>query len=220
MKNTKQRAAFFDLDGTLIRKDSQTLEAVHLLKQGPWSPGYVWGLIVSLAVGYTNLSMTRKNELYLHTCRGRSKKFLKRQGEILFERAVRPSLVPAVVERLEAHRSQGDLIVLVSATTTHLLEPIRRALKPDVSCCTRLQYDDSGICLGKPRGPICADREKVTQVKALAARLDLDLTASSAYSDHESDIPFLESVGRPVAVNPTPALARHAQALNWPVIRA
>ncbi|MCG8563498.1 MAG: HAD-IB family hydrolase [Desulfobacterales bacterium] len=213
-----RRAAFFDVDGTLIQRDSQTLEAHHLLGKGPWHPLYIFRLLKSLVAGYTRLSMTRQNAHYLKTYAGRPRSFLEQEARVLFHRIIQHEFIPACLGRIAHHRRQGDLIVLVSATTEHLIAPIVHHIRPDFYFCTSLAYDASNRCLGQSRGAICADGEKVKIVQKLARSQGLDLTRSHAYSDHDSDIPFLASVGHPRVIRPNRKLKAYARIKGWPCL--
>ncbi|MGH2890107.1 MAG: HAD family hydrolase, partial [Solirubrobacteraceae bacterium] len=76
-----------------------------------------------------------------------------------------------------------------------------------------------GAYTGRATGVFVYRRGKAEAIRLLAAREVIDLQASYAYSDSESDLPMLEAVGHPVAVNPDPALARIARERGWEVLR-
>ena len=111
------------------------------------------------------------------------------------------------------------MVILVTATTEHLIRPVKEFLKPDYVICTELETDGSGRFTGRPAGSVCIGVEKVRLVHALAEKRNIDLRASYAYSDHHADIPFLECTGNPAAVNPTGRLMRTAKKRGWPVYR-
>jgi phosphoserine phosphatase len=76
-----------------------------------------------------------------------------------------------------------------------------------------------GKYTGKPGGPFTYREGKAEAIRELAAREGIDLEASWAYSDSESDLPMLRAVGHPVAVNPDAELARVARQEGWEVLR-
>jgi phosphoserine phosphatase len=76
-----------------------------------------------------------------------------------------------------------------------------------------------GVYTGRPDGPMTYREGKAEAIRALAAREGIDLSASYAYSDSESDLPMLRAVGHPVAVNPDAALERAARAEGWRIMR-
>jgi phosphoserine phosphatase len=84
----------------------------------------------------------------------------------------------------------------------------------DGAICSRGEVDEEGRYTGRMAfyayGP-----EKATAMRELAARTGIDLSASSAYSDSATDLPMLEAVGRPVAVNADRALAKVARERGW-----
>jgi phosphoserine phosphatase len=76
-----------------------------------------------------------------------------------------------------------------------------------------------GVYTGRFEGPFCYRDGKPARMREIAERDGLDLAASYAYSDSESDIPMLRAVGHPVAVNPDAELLRAARAEGWEVLR-
>ena len=220
-KNQGRSAAFFDLDGTLIYGDTQAMEAARLFKRNRTSPRYVWAILRTLAAirlcRAGRISLARQNEIYLTSYRGFTRDELTAQARVLFETVVRKRFLSMSVETLDAHRRQGDLIVLVSATTRHLLDPFDAVLKPDFVFCTDLEFDARGRATGRAVDGICAEEKKAGIVRSFAREKGIDLAASHAYSDHHSDIPFLSCTGHAHAVNPTAGLARHARKMGWDI---
>jgi len=214
-------AAFFDVDHTLIQGDTQALEARHFMANDRLSSQYIRNIalvLAALALYRTGrISLARQNEIYLKIYKGRTETNLAETGRGLYNRVVSRLFFPGVLALLEAHRSKGDLIVLVSASTRHLLAPLLPVLKPDHLFCTDLEFDGNGRATGRAIDGICAQEKKPAVVRAFAAEHGVDLRASFAYSDHHSDISFLSSVGQPAVVNPTPKMAAHARKMGWPV---
>ncbi len=216
-----KRAAFFDVDRTLIKGDSQELEAWFFMKQHRPSLSYLFSMLLTMGAIQVNrmgwMSLIRQNEIYLRSYRGRTREELKKLGADLFNRKISPTFLNGALEILEQHRRDGYLIVLVSATTRHLLFPFESFLDPDYIFCTDLEFDDSGRCTGKAFDGICGQEKKQSVVRSFARDNHIDLSLSHAYSDHHSDIPFLLSVGRPAVVNPTEKMNAHARKMCWPV---
>jgi phosphoserine phosphatase len=84
---------------------------------------------------------------------------------------------------------------------------------------TRYEVDAEGNFTGRLDGPFVYGPGKVTAMENFAREHDIDLAASYAYSDSESDLPMLRAVGNPVVVNPDPPLAAIAKAEGWQTLR-
>jgi HAD superfamily hydrolase (TIGR01490 family) len=215
------KASFFDVDNTLIRGDTQEMEGRYLMAGGATSPGRLAvfaGILGAVALHRLGVvSLIRQNAAYCRLYRGWTRTELDALGRRLFERQVRTRILDRAAALLETRRQQGDLIVLVSATTRHLIAPFEPVFRPDAVFCTDLEFDGQERATGRVAGRICAQGEKAEQVRAFAHDHQLDLAACRAYSDHHLDLPFLECVGRPEAVNPTPGLAAVARRRGWPI---
>ena len=218
-----RQAAFFDVDRTLIRGDSQELEARFFMKQYNPSMNYYLTMMLTMASIQLNrlgwLSLIRQNEIYLRSYRGRTRGELNKLGAALYDEVIRRDFLDGALDILEQHRRRGDLIVLVSATTRHLLLPFESFIEPDYIFCTDLEFDNSGRCTGKALDGICGQEKKEAVVRAFARENHIDLSSSHAYSDHHSDIPFLSSVGHPAVINPTGQMSGYARKMGWPVHR-
>ncbi len=211
------------MDGTLIHNDSQALEARFILKNGHQSFVY-WGkILLTLVALQLNrmgwISLECQNKVYIKTYEGRTRQWLEKMADDLFSRVIEKKFIPQSLELLQEHRHRGDLIVLVSATTHHILIPFEKRIKPDKTFCTRLEFGPDGDCTGKVLGKVCGQEEKGLIVREFARKMGIDLEQSHGYTDHHSDIPFLESVGHPVAINPTKRLAAVAKKRGCPLYR-
>jgi phosphoserine phosphatase len=99
-----------------------------------------------------------------------------------------------------------------------LLEPVAEDLGFHHLLCTDLEIGADGFLTGKAKGPLCLDSTKRVLAKKLAKQANIDLTASFAYGNHQSDLPLLEAVGNPYVVEPTEPLKKVAQKRRWPVL--
>jgi phosphoserine phosphatase len=109
-------------------------------------------------------------------------------------------------------------VYLVSAAPVEIVEPLARHLGTDGALASVPRIDADGCYTGELEryayGPA-----KASLVRELAKRENIDLDGSYAYSDSATDVPMLEAVGHPVAVNPDRALARTARARGWEIRR-
>lgn len=219
----KKNAVFFDVDGTLIYGDSQALEAKFILKNKVPSLAYMGKILLTIFALQLNrmgcISLGCQNQVYLKTYKGRTRQWLEKQARDLFCQVIKKQFIPKSLALIQEHKNRGDLIVLVSATTHHLLIPFEKHLKPDKIFCTHLEFGKTGESTGRASGAICAQEEKQSVVRGFARKMEIDLDQSFAYSDHHADIPLLESVGHPVAINPTKQLAACAKDRGWPLYR-
>jgi HAD superfamily hydrolase (TIGR01490 family) len=129
---------------------------------------------------------------------------------------IQPSVYQEGIALIAEHHAAGQDVVVVSTSGSELVEPIAQMLGADGVIATRMRIED-----GRYTGEIefYAYREnKAAAVRELAARRGYDLGGSYAYSDSFTDLPMLEAVGHPHAVNPDRALRREATIRGWPVL--
>ncbi len=124
---------------------------------------------------------------------------------------------PEARRLLDLHRHAGRNTYIVSAAPIEIVEPLAHSLGMTAGIGTRGEVTD-GVYNGKLAGPFCYGAGKVTAMAEIARWDGLDLGQCYAYSDSASDLPMLEAVGHPVAVNPDSKLARHARAYGWPIV--
>lgn len=153
------------------------------------------------------------NKSYL---RGLSLERCRTLAEETFRREVFPRLSLRGMETVHRHRSEGRRIILFSGTLDFLGEPLRAYLSAERLLAARPEVRD-GVLTGRLIEPHPYGEAKRILLLALAAEEGLDLACSYAYADHHTDIPFLASVGNPVAVNPDRRLAHEATRRNWAI---
>jgi HAD superfamily hydrolase (TIGR01490 family) len=212
---------FFDLDKTLVAGSS----------------GFHWaraaaahGLITRrrlAADGWENLKFRLHGSTDESTRKvwDRAGAFLAGQRVRDFERltprvlaGVLPRLYPEMLRIAWDHQDAGRPIYIVTASTQDTAEMIAHVLAFDGGVGAPLEVRD-GRYTGRLSGPMTYREGKVEALRRLAERDGLDLAASWAYSDSESDLPMLRAVGHPVAVNPDRELARVASEEGWDVVR-
>jgi len=125
---------------------------------------------------------------------------------------------PEARRLVDLHRHAGRTTYIVSAAPVEIVESLAQSLGMTGGIGTRSRLVD-GVYDGTLDGPFCYGPGKVTAMEGVAEWDGLDLERCYAYSDSASDLPMLEAVGHPVAVNPDARLARHAAANGWPVVR-
>jgi HAD superfamily hydrolase (TIGR01490 family) len=132
------------------------------------------------------------------------------------ETVLRPLVYAEPLRLVQQHRERGERVYIVSATLQEIVQDVADDLGFDGAIGSTCEIVD-GIYTG--RSVRAAHGEgKAQAVRELAAAEGIDLSGSTAYSDSHTDVPFLEAVGHPVAVNPDKALRREARERGWPVL--
>ena len=126
-----------------------------------------------------------------------------------------PRLRHDAVRRIRAHRARGDRVVLITGALDFLVEPLRHLA--DELIAARLT-ERRGAFTGELEEPPLSADGRASLAARLAAEHDVDLAACHAYGDSISDLPLLELVGHPHAINPDFRLAREARRRRWPVL--
>ena len=213
-------AAFFDLDKTIIASSS-TLAFSR--------PFYQGGLInrrAALRSAYAKLMFVQAGtdaeqveRLRAHLtslCQGWDVEQVRSIVEETLHDIVDPLVYAEAAELIREHREQGHDVVVVSASGEEMVAPIAALVGATHSAATRMAVAD-----GRYTGEIdfyCYGEQKAVAMRELAAANGYDLAASFAYSDSITDLPMLEAVGRPAAVNPNRSLRKVAVQRGWPVL--
>jgi HAD superfamily hydrolase (TIGR01490 family) len=176
----------------------------------------LWGQLVYLHLGASEEKLTRMRETVLALTRGWDQGKVSAIVEDALTSVVEPIIYAEALELMADHRRAGRRIVIVSASPEEIVNPIGRLLDVDDVLASRSQVDHEGRYTGEMAfyayGPF-----KVDAMEDLAARRGIDLAASFAYSDSYTDLPMLEAVGHPVAVNPDRPLAKAARDRGYEV---
>jgi HAD superfamily hydrolase (TIGR01490 family) len=214
-------AAFFDLDRTLISGSSAFAFGV-----AAWRNDLVpSGTLLKDAAGAIAFRHRGANDDQVERVRARILGAVTgvRQADLV---ALNADLIPKLLSRMrpeaqrliEMHRRAGRNAYIVSASPQELVEPLAAAIGMTGGIGTVSAVDQDGVYTGELAGPFVYGPGKVAAIKEIADREGYDLNMSYAYSDSASDLPMLEAVGHPVAVNPDGALARVAHDQGWPIV--
>jgi len=132
-------------------------------------------------------------------------------------RKIEPMLLPAAQALIEQHRARGDRLLIVTATNRFITGPIAARLGvADLLACEGEVVD--GRYTGEPTGILTYAQGKVARLQQWLDQQGLDLADSWCYSDSHNDIPLLECVDHPVAVDPDETLLAYAREKGWPVM--
>jgi HAD superfamily hydrolase (TIGR01490 family) len=213
-------AAFFDLDRTLIRRSSALALAPEFRRRGIISRTHLakaafWQLVfVTRGVGAETVRDAAENGMRFLA--GLPVAELDALVADALEQVLRPLVYAEPLRLVEQHRERGESVYVVSATLQEIVSHVARDLGFDGALGTIAEVKD-GVYTGRSLRPLHGEA-KAAAVRELAEAESFDLAASTAYSDSASDLPFLEAVGRPVAVNPDRRLRRLARERRWPVL--
>ena len=213
-------AALFDLDRTLLDTSSGRLYAQYIYRHGQISRAelarvFWWNLATKLGL----MDMSRAIPKLLADAAGDDESAMRELCDGWFAADVVPHLTKRGQARVREHQAQGHVVALVSASTQYVVRPMADYLGiPGQFVCTHLA-SVGGRLTGQVVEPVCYGQGKIVWAERFAAEWGADLSASSFYTDSISDLPLLERVGRPVAVNPDLKLKRVAQRRGWPIER-
>ncbi len=219
---TKKQAAFFDLDKTVIAKASMVAFGRPLYRGGLINRRTVlralYGQLVYLHLGASEEKLERIRESVLRLTRGwEQTRVAEIVGEAL-EQIVDPIIYAEAADLIDLHRAAGRSVVLISASPVEIAVPLGRYLGADATIGSRAHVDESGRYTGTMEFYAYGEY-KAEAMRELAERDGIDLSESYAYSDSYTDLPMLEAVGHPVAVNPDRVLARYAREHGYEVTR-
>jgi HAD superfamily hydrolase (TIGR01490 family) len=211
--------AIFDLDNTLLAGDSDYLWGVFLAEQG---------VVDAEEHERENERFYREYQegrLDIHEFLRFSLRVLKenRPEDLLRwrEEFVRERIEPIVTSRalalVERHRTAGDTLLIITATNSFVTAPIAERLGIAHLIAT-IPEKRGGRFTGEVEGIPSFQEGKVRRLQQWLREAGGDLAGSSFYSDSHNDIPLLERVDHPVAVDPDEHLSRHALKMGWPVI--
>jgi alcohol-forming fatty acyl-CoA reductase len=211
-------AAIFDVDGTIVGSNVVSYFAWLRMRELPavlrplWLAGfltkvpYYWGL--------DKLSRAHFNRAFYKNYAGWKPSRARHLGQESFAGFTLDRIFPEALQQLRDHKAAGHRVVLLSGALDFLLEPMKD-LADDVLCSTLAQ--ENGAYTGELTGAPVAGDARARMLASFARRRGLDLSRSYAYADSISDLPMLEAVGNPVAVNPDRRLGTAAKARGWKV---
>lgn len=209
-----RRAAFFDVDRTLLRVNSATRYLAWQVRIGEtdlaaaarrlwWIGEYSLGVIDAADVSHHVLAELAGTE---------EESFRDELAEF-FHRSIRQHVTRAARAEVARRRAAGDLVVILSATTPYVIEPLAATLEIDHVLCSELEVHD-GRFTGRA-SKLRYGAAKLDAAREFATTHGVSLAASSFYTDSISDLPLLLEVGEPRIINPDLRLRREARRRGW-----
>jgi len=217
--NATHIGAFFDMDRTLLRDSSGRLYLRYLRQTGRLSRRS-W-LVITYQVGRYLLGLVDFPALMARLTATVGDAEEAEAWQIScewFTAMLRHYITDAARQQVRWHQDQGHHVAIVSAATPFAVAPVARDLGLDGRYLATQLEAVQGRFTGRCVPPVCFGQGKVLLATSYAAEHGLDLQHSYFYSDSHDDLPLLEAVGHPVAVNPNRKLARIARTRGWPVM--
>ncbi len=212
-------AAFFDLDKTVIAKSSTLAFGRPFYKGGLVNRRAVlkssFAQFVYLLQGADDDTMSKMRDYLAVLCAGWPVQQVQDIVAETLHELINPLVYEEAVRLFDEHRAAGREVVIVSSSGEEVVEPIGTMLGVDHVVATRMVVQDG--CYTGEIAFYAYGGGKALAMRQLAAEQGYDLVDCYAYSDSFTDLPMLEAVGHPTAVNPDKALRRAAVERDWPV---
>jgi HAD superfamily hydrolase (TIGR01490 family) len=213
-------AAFFDLDKTVIARSSTLAFGRPLYKEGFIGRSHVvkgiYAQLVYLIAGADEDKMERMRRALLDLTKGWDKERLSALVAETLSDIIDPIIYAEAMDLVEEHLAAGRRVYIVSSSAEEIVFPLAQYLGIPYAIATKARVAD-----GKYTGELefyCYGEGKREAILAEAGRQGLDLAASYAYSDSITDVPMLEAVGHPHAVNPDKELRTLAEERGWAIL--
>lgn len=211
--------AIFDLDNTLLAGDSDHAWGEFLCEQGIVDPDEYRRANDHFLAQYQQgtLNIDEFLRFALQPLVALPQPRLVQLHHQFMAEKIEPMLQPKAAQLLQRHKDQGDFLLIITATNRFVTGPIATRLGVDAILATEPEQLD-GQYTGNVSGTPCFQAGKVTRLNQWLAETGHSLAGSYFYSDSRNDLPLLEYVDHPVAVDADPALTDIAQQRHWPII--
>ncbi len=211
-------AVFFDVDGTLCDTTIAHYYRYFMLRRLSPMAGKLWYTMFLLKCVYYVLldkfDRQRLNVVFYRNYAGLPTAEIKLQASDCHTQIVKPRRFGEALACLDEHRRAGRAIVLVTGSLDFIIAPLAAEIGADAVIAARLIETD-GRFTGKLDGPPIGAEEKARRMRDFAKEQGIDLSRSHAYGDSMADLPMLETVGYPHAVNPDRGLRTIARRRGW-----
>jgi len=213
-------AAFFDLDRTVISRSSSFALSRPMFRAGMLSRGQLlrgaYAQLVFVLLGADERRMERAKNAVLKMTHGWEQGQVEELVREVVVDLIDPFVYQEALDLMAEHRAAGRAVYVVSTAPDEVVRPIAEHFGADGVVATRPEIVD-----GRYTGRLsfyCYGRSKGDALTELATLESIDLAESYAYTDSATDLPMLEAVGHPCAVNPSRELRKEAEARGWRVL--
>ena len=213
-------AAIFDVDGTLVGSNVVSYYAWLKMREMPAAVRPVWAAAFLAKIPFywalDKVSRAHFNRAFYKNYAGWEPSRARHLGQESFSGFTLSRIYPEALTCLREHKRRGHRVVLLSGALDFLLDPFKD-LADDVLSASLAEED--GVYTGELSGAPVAGEARARMLASFARKRGVDLARSYAYADSISDLPMLEAVGNPVAVNPDRRLAAAAKSRGWQLRR-
>ncbi|PHN61425.1 HAD family hydrolase [Pseudomonas sp. ICMP 8385] len=208
----------FDLDDTLIHGDCATLWSEQMARLGWVDRESFMRKNHELMAAYSRgeLAMEEFMDFSLEPMIGRTPEEVAHLVEPWVEDSIEPLIYSDATKTIARHRQNGDRILVISASGTHLVTPIAARIGIDEVLGIELEVA-YGVYSGKTVGVLTYREGKITRLMQWLEQEGESLEGAYFYSDSRNDLPLLSKVDYPQVVNPDPVLRAHAEQAGWPI---
>lgn len=221
MTSEHKQVVLFDMDGTLVKKNTGRLYVQFEYDRGRMS----WGRVAEVATWHARyltgyLDIDGLAERAIGWYRGRLMSEIDAEMDDWFQRYVASHITDAAKRCVASHLDRGDIVAIATGGTAYATRPVANHLGITSWICSEIELVDGRIT-GKLVRPACAGPGKVlrTQRWLAANHPGVNLSQVTFYSDSITDLPLLEAVGTPIVVNPDLRLALTARQRHWPILK-
>jgi HAD superfamily hydrolase (TIGR01490 family) len=215
------RAAFFDVDNTLVRGST-----LYFLGRGMYQRGYFTKadisrfVVANLRFRMTGMEKSEAIERFQKAATdfvgGHKVSDILALGEEIYDEFVSPKLWDSTCAIAREHIAKGEEVWLVTAAPQDMANIISTRLGLTGAIGSKVIIED-GIYTGELDGKLLHGNEKAVAIRELAIERGYDLSECYSYSDSHNDLPLLNAVGHPSAINPDAILRIKALAEGWPI---
>ncbi|MDJ0498671.1 MAG: HAD-IB family hydrolase [Acidimicrobiia bacterium] len=215
------QAAFFDLDKTVIAKSSTLAfgkpfyKAGFVGKRALMKMGFAQ--IFYLLFGADEDQLERARDQMLMLTSGWHRAEIEQLVEQTIDEVADPLVYAEALTLIDQHKRDGRKVYIVSASPEQIVRPLGRHIGVTDFIATKVKTDAAGFFLNELE-LYAMGEGKVEAITQLTEREGIDLSESYAYSDSATDLPMMEMVGHPVAVNPDKELRKVAEEREWPIL--
>lgn len=211
--------AFFDFDGTLIAGYSASAFYEDRVRRREFSAGELArSLLAGAEIALRGADVSKLMGVAVASWAGRREEEVQQLFDRLFAQRIAGMVYPQARELVRAHRHAGHTVVLASSATRYQLAALADDLEIEDVLCSEVEVV-RGVFSGYLEGEVLWGDAKARAVSGFADARGVDLDRSFAYANGDEDVPFLELVGNPRALNPASQLGKVARERAWPIVR-